>query len=277
MKYKSKFFRVLFRALRDGAKIYSFRELISMYDDYSICVVGAKGSGKDVVTGNIINRRPFDYVSNVDYSKDARFNVLDFETLKVGGNTRRDFVNGTVKYYDTPYKDGTDIYISDVNLYFPAQDNTELDKEYPYLFLYEVLSRQLHNGKIHMNCQKLSRCYIKLREFAEMYIHCERCGFLNPFGLVCLEFIIYDNAESCNKKVKPPRITSRASLFPHPDADTQRLIYLDNHYNTYGKVSRGFVIFRNKSKHDTRYFKNLLLNGKKVNTERSDILNEITF
>lgn len=228
-----------------------------LFHRYSVCVTGAKGTGKDLLTGNIIARNPRKYSSNIDYTKDSRYIPLNFKDLDLNGNTRRDFVNGTVKPYKSPYPDGTDVYISDVGVYFPSQYCNELNKEYPYLSLMECLSRHIWKGRIHLNCQNFSRIYDKLREHSDIFIRCNWCIYIPFVNFVIQKITIYDRAQSCQDRVRPPRIRSRG-LIKDKNAETTREIYLDKHFNTYGMIKPKILLYFNRAKYDTRHFKKLL-------------------
>lgn len=108
--------------------IRSCRYFVKKFKKHNICVVGMKGSGKDLLIGNVIARRKEDYISNLDYTNRKGFIPLRFENLDCGEAKWTDFVDGTLPYYEFPYPYGADVYISDVGVYLPAQYCNEINK-----------------------------------------------------------------------------------------------------------------------------------------------------
>lgn len=235
--------------------------IVKIFKVHSVSVSGMKGSGKDLLTANVVSRRKNHYVSNIDYTQDERYIKLHFNDLDVGGNTRRDLVNGTVKKYICPYPEDTDIYISDCGVYLPSQYCNELNREYPYIPLYEALSRHFNNGKIHTNCQHIGRVWDKIREMQDIYIYCN--WVFKPLvnlGIVIQKVTIYDKYESCASRVKPCRI-KQPLLCLNPVARHTIDMYIDNFYNQHGSVKSHILIYINRAKYDTRHFKKLFEEG----------------
>lgn len=225
-------------------------------------VFGERGDGKDVLFGNIIARSKKPYISNCDYTHDDRYIPLDFSKLDCGKNTWQDFLNGTIKYYEYPYPLGADIYISDTGVYLPSQYNGELDKKFAYLPTFFSLSRHVGRCNIHANTQGLSRPWLKLREQGRRYIRCR--GVFKPLmkiGIVVQKVTIYSKYESGVACIEPCRIT--IPLLATPDARMNAQIYRDKFFNQHGSVKTHFLIYFNKSKHDTHHFEKILKEGKK--------------
>lgn len=228
--------------------------IINYFKTCSVCVVGMKGSGKDVLFGNVIARRNEPYISNLDYTDGINYQKLDLSVLHCGENTYKDFIFNTIKPFNFPYKKGSDIYISDAGIYFPSQYNNQLNKEFPYIATYNALSRQCSRNSIHCNCQNLNRIYDKLREHCEIFIACQWCKFFG--SLVIQQVIIYDKMESCINRVKPCAVT--VPFMAKQEQISQVKMYLDNFYNTHGMVKPMTLIYFNRSSHDTYYFEKLL-------------------
>lgn len=235
------------------------RKLVKMFENGNVMVTGEKGSGKDVLFGNVIARIGRDYVSNMDYTQDEKYHPLDFSQLNVGNNNYKNFINGSIKKYDYPYPDGWHIYISDAGNYLPAQYCGELDRDYKYLPTLFSLIRQLGDCQIHTNTQAYERVWNKLREqSSDRFIRCDKCRVF--FGkIVVATYYLYDKASSCQDRVKPCRVY--LPFFANRDQRLQVQMYRDKFYNTYGMVEKRFYICINKSKHDSRLFKKLLSNG----------------
>lgn len=246
-----------------------FKKIIKLFDSGNCIVYGEKGSGKDVLTGNVCARRRSKYVSNMDYTQDDRFVKLDFDLLDCGGNTWKDFISGDVKYYDYPYPDGADIIISDVGIYLPCQYNNELNKRYPFLPTFFALERQLSNGgSLHCSTQDLRRPWDKLREQARRYILC--LGVFKPLmkiGIVVQKIRIYSLYDSALKQIHPCRVS--VPLFANADQRLKAQMHRDNFFNTHGEVNQYILVYFNKSKHDTFYFRKLLKGGKCEKTSQS--------
>ena len=237
----------------------NIRKIIRLFEDGNVCVCGLRGTGKDVLMGNVIARRKQPYVSNLDYTNDERYQVLDFDKINVGKNTYKDLMSGNVKYYAYPYPQGSDIYVSDAGIYLPAQYCNELNKQFPYLPTYFALSRQVSHNNIHVNVQHLGRVWDKIREQSDIYIRCRFCKVF--FGKIVVQKItLYDKYQSALDRVQPCRIS--VPMFAKKEVKQNAELYLDKFYNTYGSVKNRFLIYINKSNHDTYYFEKLFLGGK---------------
>lgn len=230
----------------------------------TVCVVGRKGTGKDVLFGNVIARRKKPYISNTDYG--GEYKPLELEKLMCGGNTYKDFINDTLKPYTYPYEDETDVYIADVGVYFPSQYCNELNRDYKQIPVFEALSRHLGKANLHFNVQNLNRAWDKLREHSDLYIRCRLCKVL--FGKIVIQIVtVYDKYESCVNKVAPFRL--KLPLFANKEMRLMADIQRQNYRNTHGQVKTFLLVYWNKSKHDTRAFKEMLANPCK--TERKVI------
>lgn len=225
----------------------------------NVCVVGLKGRGKDILFSNVTARDFRPYISNVDYKNDCEFIPIDFKKLDVKNNWKN-LVFGEVVPYNYEYPEETDIYISDVGVYFPSQYCNELNKAYPNLPNFMALSRQLGLTNVHLNCQNLNRIWDKLREQSDTYILCNWCKVL--FGkIVVQEITIYDNADACQRRVEPfrpirPPIFNKAGQREIIKAKNIELKRAFNERN--GTVKRRLLVYIHRSKYDTRVFKKIL-------------------
>lgn len=230
------------------------KKIINLFKKGNVCVTGLKGSGKDLLFGNVIARRKEPYISNLNYGK--AYYPLDLKKLSIGTNTFKNFIENNVKQYQFPYPLGADVYISDAGIYFPAQHFAYLNSQYDSFACYQALSRQVSNNSVHVNAQNLNRVWDKIREQSDKYIYCNWSIVI--FGFVLQSVTLYEKYESCVNRVKPCRV--RVPLF-NKEAKTQARIHLDNFRNTHGMIKRCFLFYRNKSKHDTYYFQRLLIKG----------------
>lgn len=230
------------------------KKIIKLFKNHSVSVSGVKGSGKDMLFSNIVARRKQYYISNADYKcRKSSYIKLDFRKLK-SGNTYKNFLDNAVKEYVYPYPDGTDIYISDCGIYFPCQYNEKLNREYEDIITFVALSRQLGNARIHTNAQAINRVWDKLREQSDIYIVCQSCKVI--FGIVFQRIRIYERYESAEKNVPPLRVN--VPLLSKGETRAQYQAIKTNFEIAYGKIKSRLLIYRNKSKYDTRLFKSIL-------------------
>ena len=251
------------------------KNVIKLYQRGNVSVCGLRGTGKDMLQGNVIVRRGVPYISNINYTGDKTiiledgaevplFQLLDFNNLDCGKNDFENFLSGCVNPYIFPYIEGSDVYLSDAGIYLPAQDFAKINKKYPYISTYCALSRQVSvDGNCHSNSQNLERVYDKWREQSDIYIRCRFCKVL--FGkLVIQKITLYDKYQSCLDRVEPCRI--RIPTMAKREVKDNVRMYLEKFRISYGNISNHFLIYINKSSYDTYYFKHLL--------ERNDLKGE---
>ena len=238
----------------------TIKGIIKLFERGNVCVTGLRGTGKDVLFGNVIARRKRDYVSNLNYTNDSRYHLLDFGAIDCGKNDYRDLLSGNVKYYRYPYPSGSDIYLSDAGIYFPSQYCSELNRDFKYLPTYFALSRQVSHNNVHVNVQNLNRCWDKIREQSDIYIRCRGCVVL--FGKLVIQTItIYDKYQSCLDRVEPARIS--VPFMAKKEVQQNARMYLDKFRNTYGVVKNRLLVYWHMSEHDTYYFEKLFEEGRK--------------
>lgn len=230
------------------------KKIIKLFKNHSVSVSGPKGTGKDMLFSNVVARRKQYYISNANYKcRKSPYIKLDFRKLK-SGNTYKNFLDNAVKEYVYPYPDNTDIYISDCGIYFPCQYNERLNREYEDIITFVALSRQLGNARIHTNAQAINRVWDKLREQSDVYIVCQSCKVI--FGIVFQRIRIYERYESAEKNVPPLRVN--VPLLSKGETRAQYQAIKTNFEIAYGKIKSRLLIYRNKSKYDTRLFKSIL-------------------
>lgn len=246
------------------------RKIIKEFEMGNVCVVGLRGCGKDMLFANVIARRKQPYVSNTNYHcKKSPFLKLKFEKLNVKNNYKN-FISDDIVPYDYPYLENCDIYIADCGVYLPSQYCNELNKLYPEFPTFYALSRHIAENNVHFNVQNLNRVWDKLREQSDTYILCNSCKVFKgrmPIigrlfrGLVFQTVTIYEKYQSCVDRVEPFKPTS-IPLFA--DKQTKANLRQVNeerkarYRESYGNVKRRLLIYRNKSKYDTRLFKGVL-------------------
>lgn len=241
--------------------MFSINKIVRMYNANSVSVCGKKGRGKDLLTANVIARRkrPY-YISNVDYkvkhSKYIRFNPALLRT----GNDYRSFIENKTKEYIYPYPDGTDIYISDCGVYFPAQYCGELNRDYKDIPVFMALSRQLGDCYVHTNAQALNRVWDKIREQSDMYISCQWCKVFGKIVVQCVR--TYEKYESAVNNQPPCRLAM--PIFGNADCRNRVKIAREQYTATHGRIRTHLLIYVNKSKYDTRLFKTILEGGEQT-------------
>lgn len=233
------------------------------YEKGNVCVVGERGKGKDMLTANVIAVRNLEYISNTEYQKKKgiplKWNKLDFKAIDCGGNTYKDFIEGTIKPYTYPYPMGVDVYISDVGVYLPSQYCNELNRDYKQIPTFMALSRQLGECNVHINLQTLNRAWDKLREQSRTYITCLGCKVI-PIGkkqLVIQKIRIHEKYQSCLDNVPKLRLPWYVKF--GKDKMMARLYKL-NYEIQHGKIEEHYLIYFNKSKYDTHVFRSILAN-----------------
>lgn len=238
-----------------------FRSIVKMFDKGNVCVCGLRGDGKDMLMSNVVVRRKKPYVSNVDYGGEYRpFNPLDYDTK----NTYKNFIEGKLNPYVYPHPDGTDIYISDGGVYFPAQNCSELNKYYGGFTTFMALSRHLGACNVHANAQNLNRLWDKIREQSDLYIFCNGCIVL--FGKITIQIVtLYEIMDSCIKRV-PPFSMKRPIM--NKDRIQRYEIAREQYRCTHGKVDRRLLIYWHKSNYDTRIFKTILAAKEVIDNEK---------
>lgn len=232
------------------------RSIIKLFENGNVCVTGLRGKGKDMLMSNVVVRRGIPYVANIDYTDD--FIPFELNNFDCGKNDYRNFISGNIKPYAFPYEDGTDLYLSDVGVYFPAQYCNELNRDYKYFPTFMALSRQIGECNVHINVQNLNRAWDKIREQSDTYIRC--CGCIVFLGYVFQIVTLYDLYDSCVQRVKPFRIT--APLFASREMRLQVDMERERYEQKFGKVQSKLLIYKNKSTYNTREFKIKLENGK---------------
>ena len=233
-------------------RISGIHPVIRLYERGSVSVCGQRGSGKDLLTANVVVRRNRPYVSNVPYDG----NALPFDYKKIAvGNNYRNFIEGNVTPYEYPYADGTDIYLSDCGVYFPSQYCNELNRDYKDLPTFLALSRHLGNASVHTNAQDIGRPWDKLREQSDCYIQAIWSKVI--CGIVFQKIRIYERYDACKARVRPCRI-HQPLVCLDPNRKLQIQMYRDNFYNTHGEVEEYLLIYKQKSNYDTRFFRQML-------------------
>lgn len=241
----------------------NIKKICKMFENGNVSVSGLRGTGKDMLMSNVACRRKKPYISNVDYG--GQYMPLNFELLNCGNNTYDNFIKNDVKKYVYPYCDGADVYISDAGVYLPCQYNEQLNRKYAHFSTFSALSRHLGNCNVHYNTQALNRVWDKFREQSDIYIKCKSCKVF--FGkIVFQKIMLYEKYQSAVDDVQIFRMSNPHGLFAPREAKanfkTMYLLKKQEYANTHGVIKRHWLIYINRSKYNTRRFKEMLENGK---------------
>lgn len=237
-----------------------FRKLIKLFEVGNVLVFGLRGRGKDLLFANVISRRKLPYVSNIDYDcAQSSYYPFCYEDLACGHNQYTNFISGDVSFYEYPYPDGTDVYLSDAGIYFPAQFCNELNKRFIYMSVFQAISRHVGDCNFHANVQNLNRVWDKIREQSDIYIMCRRCFYFH--GLVLQQITIYDKYDSAVARMQPLRLP--APLLGSKESRMMRNIQIAQFEAAHGVIRNRLLLYFNKSNYNTRQFKDILLGGEK--------------
>lgn len=254
------------------SRFFSIKRAVKLFEQGNVCVTGLRGTGKDMLTANVIARRQTPYVSNMDYAaykkrlfrpkKVVPFIRLEFDKLDVKNNYNA-LINADIVPYDYPYPEKCDIYVSDCGVFFPSQYCNQLNKEYDKMPVFQALSRHLGDCNFHFNAQNLNRVWDKIREQSDTYITCQKCRVL--FGKVVVQSVlVYDQYDACLRRVKPFKPARVPLLGKNKDLikaqNEQRKLDFEERN---GKVKKMTFVYNNRSNYDTRFFKSFLRGNKR--------------
>lgn len=231
-----------------------FKKVIKLFEKGCVSVYGMKGHGKDLLMSNVVTRRKLPYISNIDYG--GNFYPFDYDSISCGSNKYTNFISGDINTYEFPYPSGTEVYLSDAGIYFPAQYCNELNKQFAYMSVFQAISRHLGSA-FHFNTQALNRVWDKIREQSEIYICCNKCFYLK--GLVIQKITVYDRYDSAIQKVKPFR--APLPLFASKEMKLNRQLMKNQYQAAHGEVHSHILIYVNKSKYNTHQFAEILKEG----------------
>lgn len=232
------------------------RKIKKLFKRHSVAIAGPKGSGKDILMGNIISRsKSRFYISNMDYKiKRKKFIKVNFDKLNIK-NRYDNFIRNQIEPYFYPYPESVDIFISDCGVYFPSQYNVELNRKYPEFPAFMALSRHLGDCFVHTNAQNYDRVWDKIREQSDRFILCRSTFVL--FGLIVFQRIrIYERRDTFINEIQPFR-----GKFTFNKEKRERLFQEQLQYeNTHGSIQGKMLVYLNRTHYNSRLFKELLEN-----------------
>lgn len=238
----------------------------------STLTVGAKGSGKDLLTQEIVNcNKKRNWISvNIKYKENMP--VIRLRDLE-NGLSYDDFINDRVPpQLKRDELEGSTLIISDSGIYLPSHEDSKLTKTYKFLPIFVALSRQLYNMPIFANTQKYGRLWLKYREQFDNYILTKRTFNLFFLPILSKYLIIrcyyYDKSESLEQGLLPfgkLGLVSNSNMIYTSNAAALKKQY----QATNGKI-QSYLIFVKKKNiyYDTRHFHNVVFGYKYVNDKK---------
>lgn len=242
-----------------------FKKIIKYFEEGNVSVCGMRGRGKDLLMSNVAIRRNLPYISNINYGRE--WYPFLFEKINCGHNTHKEFISGELFPYTFPYKDKTDIYLSDAGIYFPSQYCNELNRDFKEMPVFQAISRHIGNCNFHFNVQNLNRVWDKIREQSDIYILCRHCFYIKVLDIAIQRITIYDNYESALNRRKPLRLPM--PIMANKETKMIRKIQQANYEAQYGHIETRWLIYRNRSCYDDRRFKKLLEKGAKIYEQKT--------
>ena len=175
------------------------RFLLRQFKNGNVIVAGKKGKGKDLLFQWVINHRKDFYYANISYGGDRK--VIKLKDVTVYPNTYLTFLQDNIVKSKHLFKEGKDIYISDIGNFLPSYMDAQLYKQFPSMPIFYSLSRHLYDSNIHCNTQSIERGWKALREQADFYIQVK--GTTKLLGFIFItRMITYDRYESAKQKLK---------------------------------------------------------------------------
>lgn len=218
----------------------------------SVLVAGKKGTGKDLLFQYITNHSKKHHYANIPYNNKTE--VIEIKEVSCYPNDYEHIVNGDIKKTPHKFREGSDIYISDIGVYLPSYMDSKLYNKFPSMPVLYALSRQLYGNNIHCNTQSIERGWKALREQADFYVITRRTWSL--FGLLITKMTTYDRYQSAKEDIRP--VKTRI-LNKYSKAET------DIYKASTGEIKEGYIIQRkSKITYDTRYFEKVLLEGERI-------------
>lgn len=217
----------------------------------NVLIAGKKGSGKDLLTQWVINKRKDYYYSNISYG--GAHKIIKLKQVSCEPNSYDNIVNDKIEKQPHTFREGKDIYISDIGVYLPSYMDSKLYQKFPSMPILYALSRHLYANNVHCNTQNIERGWKALREQADFYIQVKRT-YKVPFLLIT-KYYSYDRYESAKQQLTPVK-NRTFNKFSKAEADIYKA--------TNGDIRKGYIIqFKRKVKYDTRAMEKILLKGKR--------------
>ena len=129
------------------------KNLLWNFKHCNVIVAGKKGSGKDLLFQGIIHKRKDFYYSNISYG--GKHKLVTLEDVSVKPNSYLNMVKNDIVKSPHMFKEGKDIYISDIGNFLPSYMDSKLYQLFPSMPIFYSLSRHLYNSNVHCNTQNI--------------------------------------------------------------------------------------------------------------------------
>lgn len=276
------------------------RYILDNFKHCNVIVSGKKRRGKDLVMNWVVNKRNEPYYANLCYTeyshpkkhlnsrkeklwqklhdkKLALYNYIDCALISLAPNTFENFILGNIQHLDPTKRlfEKTDIYISDIGNYLPAQYDSFLHKNYKSLPLYYALNGHITDSNIHCNCQSIERAWKALREQADFFVNVKRTKILFGYWFITTGYT-YEQYDSACHNLLP----LKTKFLDNSQAKAIK----EQYYATNGRIEKFTIIQTKKQLHyNTRAFEGLIYgadsqhyrNDRKFATRVSKIINRI--
>lgn len=218
----------------------------------NVLIAGKKGSGKDILTQWVINKRHDYYYANISYGH--KHKIVQLKDVSCAPNDYDHIVNDKIEKQPHVFREKKDIYISDIGIYLPSYMDSKLYVKFPSMPVFYALSRHLFNGNIHCNTQNIERGWKALREQADFYIQVKRTYKIFGFFFIT-KYYSYDKYESAKQNLLP----LKARWF-----NKYSKAEYDKYKATNGDIRKGYIFqTKNKLLYDTRAMEKIMLKGKR--------------
>lgn len=222
------------------------------YDNISVGVCGARGSGKDTLF-SFISSYDKEHNSNIPLHPDT--NVVSLKSIMIPGISRRNLTDGVKLNIDRNKYSFLDnnTYISDSGLYFPNYEDEVLKKEYPYFCSQLAIWRHLFDGNIHFNIQRHGKIWLQIREHIKVLIECRGCTWLPFYCLLRVRY--YENV----KDYEDGKVPLEVPIFKK--RDTNIIVERGNR-----GIIKDFTLLmpRRKIQHDDKFFRRIVFKESEV-------------
>lgn len=227
--------------------------LLRQFKQCNVIVAGKKGRGKDLLFQYVINKRKDYYYSNISYG--GKKKIIHLTDVSTYPNDYNKLITDNVEKTLHKFKDGKDIYISDIGNFLPSYMDSTLYKKFPSMPIFYSLSRHLYDSNVHCNTQNMERGWKALREQADFYVQVRKTTKI--FGFIFVTYMVtYDRYDSAKQNLNPLK-TRMFNKFSKAQYD----LFVAQH----GTIKSGFIIqFKNNLKYDTRAFEKILLKGRRL-------------
>lgn len=228
------------------------RDTLWNFKHCNVIVAGKKGTGKDIIFNWVTRKRKDFYYGNISYG--GKHKIIKLKDVSCFPNNYYTLITDQVEKTPHIFKEGKDIYISDIGNFLPSYMDSTLYKYFPSMPLFYSLSRHLYKNNVHCNTQNIERGWKALREQADFYLQVKRTYKI--FGILFItKYYSYDRYESAKQNLLPIK-TRLLNKYSKAQVDLYRC--------QNGEIKKGYIFqWKWQLHYDTRAFEKILLKGKR--------------